>query len=287
MIWVETVMQGVTLGGLYALFAAGLYLVLGVMRLANLAHGAFIVLAAYVILLLASLLEIGPLLAALIAAPALFAAGWLLQRLLLNRLLGEDILPPLLVTLGLSIVIQTGLEKGLSAQSRRISPGPLETATVEVGPAVVSLLPLLSLGSAVLVVLVLQWVALRTATGRALRAISDDPATASMVGISPPRLLAGVTGVSLVVATIAALHAGTLAEFQPASGTAYLIIAFEAVLIGGLGSPWGALAGGIVLGVAQTAGAALDPEWEVLAGHVAFLAVLLVRPRGLFPRASG
>lgn len=283
--WLDTIAQGILLGGLYALFAAGLSLVFGIMRLVNLAHGDLIVFAAFLILLLVSLLGVHPFVAALIAAPVMFAAGWLLQYHLLNRTLGKDILPPLLVTFGLSIVIQNGLLEGFTADSRRISTGALETASVSLGPINVGVMPMLTFGSAILAIVGLNQLIYRTSIGRAFRATSDDVTTAGLMGIRPQRIFAMATGLAMVVVTIAALFLGTRANFDPTSGPARLIYAFEAVIIGGLGSLWGTLAGGIILGVAQTIGAAVNPEWQILAGHLAFLLVLLFKPRGLFPRA--
>lgn len=285
MAWLDTIIQGILLGGLYALFAAGLSLVFGIMRLVNLAHGDLIVLAAFLILMLVSALGLNPFVAALGAMPLMFAIGWALQFFLLNRTLGTDILPPLLVTFGLSIVIQNGLLEGFSADSRRISIGGLESASVALGPINVGVMPLLTLASAIAVIVGLNQLFYRTSLGRAFRATSDDPITAGLMGIQPKRIFATATGIAMVVVTIAALYLGTRANFDPTIGPARLIYAFEAVIIGGLGSLWGTLAGGIVIGIAQTFGAAINPEWQILAGHLAFLVVLLVRPRGLFPRA--
>jgi len=285
MIWLDTIVQGILLGGLYALFAAGLSLVFGIMRLVNLAHGDLIVLAAFVILVLVSALGLNPFLAALVAMPLMFAAGWLLQYHLLNRTLGDDILPPLLVTFGLSVLIQNALLEGFTADSRRIPASNLEAASIAFGPINVGVMPLLTLLSALAVIVGLNQIFYRTSLGRAFRATSDDPVTAGLMGVRPRRIFATATGIAMVVVTIAALYLGTRANFDPTIGPARLIYAFEAVIIGGLGSLWGTLAGGIVIGVAQTLGAAINPEWQILAGHVAFLVILLVRPRGLFPRA--
>jgi branched-chain amino acid transport system permease protein len=283
--WLDILVQGVLLGGLYALFAAGLSLVFGVMRLVNLAHGDLIVFAAYLILMGVSVLGISPWLAVLVAASALFAIGWGLQAAVLNRVLGKDILPPLLVTFGLSVALQNGLLEGFSADSRRIPAGALEGASIDLGVVTVGVMPLLTFASAILVIVALNALTYRTALGRASRATSDDPVTAGLMGIEPKRIFAITTGLAMVVVTIAALYLGMRANFDPSIGPARLIYAFEAVIIGGLGSLWGTLAGGVIIGVAQTFGAAINPEWQILAGHIAFIAVLLVRPRGLFPRA--
>lgn len=284
MIWVDTVIQGILLGGLYALFATGLSMVFGIMRLVNLAHGDLIVLSAYMILFVATVLGLNPFLAVLIAAPIMFGVGWLLQRIILNRVLSEDILPPLLVTFGLSVVIQNALLEAASSDSRRLHAGPIETASIDIGIATLGVMPLLTFASAVIVIFALQQLFYRTELGRAFRATSDDPVTASLMGIKPTRIFSTATGIAMVVVTIAAMYLAIRSNFDPTIGPARLLYAFEAVIIGGLGSLWGTLAGGVIIGVSQTVGAAINPEWQILAGHVAFLVVLIIRPRGLFPR---
>jgi branched-chain amino acid transport system permease protein len=283
---INTLLQGVMLGGLYAIFAAGLSLIFGVMRLVNLAHGDFIVLAAYVILLLMAATGFNSFLAALMAIPLLYSLGYGLQRLLLNHTLGDDILPPLLVTFGLSIIIENGLQQLFSADSRRLAAGAAETASLSLGGGVaVGIMPLLTLASAALVILALNLLFYRTALGRAFRATSDDPEIAKLMGVDHRRIFPIAMGVAMVVATVAALYLGVRANFDPTIGPSRLIYAFEAVIIGGLGSFWGTLAGGIIIGLAQAIGAHIDPEWQILAGHLAFLVVLMLKPRGLFPRA--
>ena len=282
----DTIIQGVLLGGLYALFAAGLSLTFGIMRLVNLAHGDLIVLAAFAILALASWLAVDPFLALLVALPLMFGVGLGLQHVLLNRTLGHGILPPLLVTFGLSIIIQNGLMQGFSADSQRLQAGAIETASVLLGGGItVGLMPLATFGSAVVVILGLNFLFYRTALGRAFRATSDDLEIAELMGIDHRRIFSLAMGVAMIVATIAALYLGMRANFDPTIGPARLLYAFEAVIVGGLGSFWGTLAGGVIIGLAQTIGAEFNPEWQILAGHLAFLFVLVLRPRGLFPRA--
>jgi branched-chain amino acid transport system permease protein len=284
--WVDTIIQGVLLGGLYALFAAGLSLIFGIMRLVNLAHGDLIVLAAFAILALATWFGFDPFLAALLAVPAMFAAGFALQHVLLNRTLGRDLLPPLLVTFGISIIIQNGLLEVFTADSRRLGLGAIETASIHLGGNLaIGVMPLLTLGSAIAVILLLNLLFYRTALGRAFRATSDDLEIAQLMGIDHHRIYSIAMGIAMVVATIAALYLGIRANFDPTIGPARLIYAFEAVIIGGLGSLWGTLAGGIFIGLAQTVGAKMNPEWQILAGHIAFLVVVVLRPRGLFPRS--
>ena len=282
---INTLLQGVMLGGLYALFAAGLSLIFGIMRLVNLAHGDLIVLAAFIVLALTQALGIGPFLGTLVAAPILFVFGYALQHALLNRTLGRDILPPLLVTFGLSIIIQNGLLEVFSADSQRLAAGAIETASIQLGGGLaIGTIQLVTFASAVGVIVALNQLFYRTELGRAFRATSDDPEIAQLMGIDNRHIFSLAMAVSMVVIAVSALYLGMRANFDPTIGPARLLYAFEAVIIGGLGSFWGTLAGGIIIGVAQTVGAQINAEWQILAGHLAFLIVLVLRPRGLFPR---
>jgi branched-chain amino acid transport system permease protein len=284
-IWINVIVQGVLVGGLYAMFAAGLSLIFGIMRLVNIAHGDLIVLAAYLALVTAETLGIGPLPALLIVAPLMALVGYALQRLLLNRTLGHDLLPPLLVTFGLSVIIQNGLLELFSADSRRLQAGAIEVATFPLSEGLsIGALPLLSFVVAVAVIAALQLVLYRTALGRAFRATADDPDVAQLMGLDNQHIFALAMALSLAVVAVAGVFLAVRANFDPAIGPARLIFGFEAVIIGGLGSLWGTLAGGVLLGVAQAIGAQLDPGWQMLAGHLMFLLVLAVRPEGLFPR---
>jgi branched-chain amino acid transport system permease protein len=283
--WVNTILQGVLLGGLYALFAAGLSLMFGVMRLVNIAHGDLIVLAAYLALVVVDTLGLHPIASLVIVVPAMFLLGYLLQRGLLNFTLGSDILPPLLVTFGLSIIIQNALLEGFSADSRRLQMGALETASLHLGPNLaLGWFPLIVFLSAIAVIGLLEALLYHTRLGRAFRAVSDDPDTARLYGVDNRAVFALATAVALAVVSIAGVFLAIRTNFDPSIGPARLLYAFEAVIIGGLGSLWGTLAGGVILGIAQSVGAAINPGWEILGGHIAFLLVLLLRPRGLFPK---
>ena len=286
MVWLDTVLQGVLLGGLYALFATGLSVIFGVMRLVNLAHGDFSILAAFLAVVIVQTLELNPLVALVLVVPIMGAVGWTLQRLVLNRLLGRGILPAVLVTFGLSIVIQNGLLETFSADSRRLNPGGIETASIALGGGLaVGAFPLLTFAVAVLLLVGLQLVIGRSALGRAFRAASDDGATAALMGIDRDRLYALAMALSLAIVAIAGIALGIRTTFTFSSGPDRLLFAFEAVIIGGLGSLWGTLVGGVILGVAQTIGARLSPGWGILTGHLVFLAVLLLRPSGLFAKS--
>jgi branched-chain amino acid transport system permease protein len=286
--WFNVILQGVLIGGLYAMFAAGLSLIFGVMRLVNIAHGDLIVLAAYISLIVTQALGIDPLTSLLLVVPIMALIGYALQRGLLNRTLGDDLLPPLLVTFGLSIIIQNGLLELFTADSRKLQAGELEVRTFQLLQGVwVGALPVIQFVVAVAVVAGLQLLFYRTALGRAFRATSDDRAIAQLMGLDTRHVFAVAMALSLAVVAIAGVFLAVRANFDPAIGPARLIFGFEAVIIGGLGSMWGTLAGGIILGVSQAIGAQIDPGWQLLAGHIVFLAILALRPQGLFPKVSG
>jgi branched-chain amino acid transport system permease protein len=286
-VWADTIVQGILLGGLYALFATGLSLIFGVMRLVNLAHGDFSILAAFLAVVAVQMLDVGPLLALGLVVPVMAVVGYGLQRLVLNRLLGRGILPAVLVTFGLSVVIQNGLLETFSADSHRLNAGGLETASLPLGGGIaVGWFPLLTFAVAVLLLVGLQLLIGRTALGRAFRAASDDGETAELMGIDNGRLYGLAMALSLAIVAVAGVFLGIRTTFTFASGPDRLLFAFEAVIIGGLGSLWGTLVGGVILGVAQTTGARFSPGWGVLAGHLVFLAVLLLRPSGLFAKSQ-
>lgn len=283
--WIDTIVQGVLLGGLYALFASGLSITYGVMRLVNIAHGDFIVLAAYMALAPVALLGVHPFIAIIPVAVVMFGVGYVLQRVLLNRTIGPDILPPLLVTFGLSILIQNGLLEAFKADSRSLQVGDLSTASLQIGDALsVGWLPLIVFGVAVLLTFAVDMLFSRTPVGMALRATSDDPATAGLMGIRAKHVYALALGLSFSLVAVGGVFAGIRTTFTPDAGPASLLYAFEAVVIGGLGSLWGTFAGAVILGVAQALGARIDAGFGVLAGHLVFLAVLLFKPSGLFAR---
>lgn len=283
--WVNAVSQGLLLGSLYALYGIGLSLIFGVMRLVNLAHGDFIVLSAYIALLIGQRTGLSPFVSLLGVIPVLFVIGVLLQRGMLNRTLGKGPVASLLLTFGLSIIIQNLLLLLFTADSRRLEAGAIETASLQMGGGIAfGVLPLITLATTVVLLVGLQLLMARTNLGRALRATSDDPVTAELMGIDSRRVYGWAMGISLALVAVAGVLLGIRTTFAPADGPIRLIYAFEAVIIGGLGSLWGTFAGGLMLGVAQSIGATLNPSWFQLAGHLLTLAVLAVRPSGLFAR---
>jgi branched-chain amino acid transport system permease protein len=264
----------------------GLSLVFGVMRLVNLAHGDFIVLAAYAGYCVVAVLPIDPFLAVVIVAPFMAGLGYLLQRGLLNRLIGSDPFRPLLVTFGLSVILQNVLLVAFSADTRRLPAGAIETQAIMVGDISVGVYPLVILGVAVAVTAALQALLYSTDLGRQLRATSDDPEIVGIVGIDRFHVFAKASALAFAVIGIAGILMAVRGNFDPSIGPGRLLVAFEAVIIGGLGSFWGTLLGGIALGIAQSVGASIDPAYQMMAGHILFFVVLLLRPHGLFPKVT-
>ena len=285
----ETLVQGVLLGGLYTLFALGQSLMFGVMRLTNTAQGDFIILGAFAVIAGVSLGgDVAPWLIALAVLPVAFGFGYALQRYVLNGTLGKDPLPSLVVTFGLSIVIQNLLLELFSADPRAIETGGLNTQGVALGDSLsLGVLPLIVLAIAVVATGALQWLFARTALGRSFRAVSDDREIAELMGLDAKKVYAFATAIAFVLIAIAGTLQGMRTTVSPSDGPLLLLFAFEAVIIGGMGSFWGTLAGAMILGVTQQIGFRLDPGWGIWAGHIVFLVVLVLRPQGLFPKTRG
>jgi branched-chain amino acid transport system permease protein len=283
----NAIVQGILLGGLYGLFAAGLSLMFGVMRIVNLAHGDLAVLAGFLAYVLVDALGFTPFLTPILVVPAMFVVGYVLQRYVLNFTFAGGELSPLLATFGLAVVLQNVLQQVFSADQRGLDAGSIEDTSISLGGGIaIGWLPLVTALIGVAVIVALSLMLDRTQLGRAFRAASDDPEAATIVGIDQRKLYALATAIALATVGIAGVLLGIRTTFGPYSGGAQLLFAFEAVIIGGLGNLWGTLVGGVVLGVAQAVGAQIDPAYGVLAGHLVFLAVLVVRPSGLFPRAT-
>lgn len=284
----DTLTQGLLLGGLYALFALGLSLMFGVMRLTNTAQGDFIVLAAFAAIALAPLVASQSIIAATLLMPIAFAFGYALQRWVLNGTLGRDPLPSLVVTFGLSIVIQNVLLEVFSADPRSLDSAGFNTRSLGIGDGfAVGALPLTIFGVALLSTVSLQALFDRTKLGRAFRAVSDDREIAELMGLDANKVYALATAIAFIVIALAGSLQAMRTTVAPSDGPLLLLFAFEAVIIGGMGSFWGTLAGAMVLGLAQQIGFRLDPGWGIWFGHLVFLAVLVVRPQGLFPRTRG
>ncbi len=284
----ETIIQGLLLGGLYCLFSLGLSLMFGVMRLTNIAQGDLIVAGGFAAISIAPLVGGHFVVAGLVLLPVAFAVGYVLQRGLFNRTLGKDPLPSLVVTFGLSIVIQNVLLELFSADPRALEAGELATGSLDLGGDIfVGTLPLLILCVAVACTAGLQALFAFTPIGRAFRAVSDDREVAELMGVRSANVYAIATALAFALIALAGLFQSLRTTVSPSDGPLLLLFAFESVIIGGMGSFWGTFVGAMVLGVAQQVGFRFDPGWGVWFGHLVFLAVLLVRPNGLFPKTKG
>ena len=285
--WLNTILQGVMLGGLYALFAMGLSLMFGVMRLTNVAHGDFIIMTAFAAFATTASLGINLGMALLLLLPLAFVFGYGLQRGVLNGTLGKDPLPSLVVTFGLSIVIQNLLMEIFSADTRSISAFGVETKSLQLADNVfLGVLPLIIFSIAVAAAAAMQWLFGKTAIGRAFRATSDDKEAAQLMGLNHKHIYALPTAIAFVLIAVACELQGMRTTISPSDGPGLLLYAFEAVIIGGMGSFWGTFSGGIILGVAQAIGFRIDTGWGILVGHFVFLTMLIVKPNGLLPKTK-
>ena len=279
MTWLNQIVQGILLGGYYALLACGLSFMFGVMRIINLAHGSLAVVAAYGVFLLADRLELNPFFGMLLAVPAMALLGWVLHRLVLERSARAGELVPILATFGLAVVIDNTLFSGFGADTRSLAPyiDTLAFDGVDFAGLTVGHLSLLTFATAVVLLGGLHLMLAHTALGRRIRAVADDPVTAQLVGVNAKAVNAIAAAIAMGTVAIAGAFLAMRATVDPYAGAPQLIFAFEAVMIGGVGSLWGTLIGGIALGVAQSLGAQVHSQGFLIAGHVLFLLVLLGR----------
>jgi len=282
----ELLLNGVFTGSLYALFGIGLAVTFGLMRQINLAHGDLIVLSAYLAFFIVEATGLHPIFALPFVALLMFAVGYVLQRFVLNRTMGQSELSPLLVTFGLSIILQNALQEMFSADTRSLDPGAIGPLAIDVGGVSVGVMPMVFLLLAIAVFAIVSMTFKGTRFGRALRATSDDGRTARLMGIEIHHIFALALGLSLAMSAVAAIFLGMRATFSPAAGPERMLFAFEAVVLGGLGSIWGTFVGGIVLGLAQSLGQSISPVYGAITGHIVFLIILLIRPQGLIVKRA-
>ncbi|KTQ97016.1 ABC transporter permease [Aureimonas ureilytica] len=283
--WLDALVQGILLGGMYAQYALGMALMFGVMRIVNISHGDLVILLSLIGISMAASWNLGPIAILFILVPIAVALGWLLQTLVLNRVVGSDPLPSLIATFGLSMALQNLMLQVWSANSRSLPGGGVESLSVDVAGIHIGLLPMIVLGVAGALTFGLDATLKFTRFGRSLRAAASDVEAASMTGINPRAVYAAATAVAVGILGFAAVFQALRSTVAPADGPAQLIYAFEAVIIGGMGTVWGAFAGSMMLGIAQAIGFRIDPGFGVLAGHLVFLIVLATRPQGLFGRS--
>jgi branched-chain amino acid transport system permease protein len=280
--WVNAVIQGILLGGLFALFACGLSLLFGTMKVINLAHGDLAVVAAFLAVEFVPSTHLPAAWSFVIVVPIFAVLGYLGQRTLIQASLNRGPFITLLVTFGLSVIIQNVLLEAFSADSHSLDIGSLASKSIRITDQLsIAYLSLAIFTLAVVVLLGLQYFLSRTDTGRLIRAVADDREAAQLVGVDYRHVFGIAAAIAFATVALAGLAFGMYSSFGPTTGSSRLLFAFEAVVIGGLGSLWGTLLGGIVLGLAQAIGGRIDPSFQVLAGHLVFLTVLAIRPQGL------
>jgi branched-chain amino acid transport system permease protein len=285
MTFVNALVQGILLGGLFALFACGLSLMFGVMEVINLAHGDVAVAAVYLAVVLIPATHVPAIWIFVLVVPVFMVGGYLLQRLLFQQALGSGPITTLLVSFGLSVVLENVLLEVFTANSQSLNIGSLVSGSVQVSNQVyLPYLSLIILGTAVVALVVVQVFLARTRTGRMVRAVADDREAAQLVGASYRHLFGVAAALAFGTVALAGLALGMYTSVAPSAGPSYLLYGFAAVVIGGLGSLWGTLLGGMILGVASTVGALVDPDFGAMLPYLVFLAVLAVRPHGLFPK---
>jgi branched-chain amino acid transport system permease protein len=282
MTWVNVIVQGILLGGLFALFACGLSLLFGTMKVINLAHGDLAIVAAFLAVEIAPAIHVPMILSVLFVVPIFLVMGYVGQRTVIQRSLDRGAFTTLLVTFGISVILENLLLEVFSADSHSLDIGSVVQRSIHVTDQVrIAYVSLAIFLLAVVVILGLQLFLSRAKTGRMIRAVADDQEAAQLVGIDHRHVFAVAAAVAFATVALAGLALGTYSSFAPSSGASWLLFAFEAVVIGGLGSLWGTLIVGIILGLAQAIGAQIDPSLQILAGHLVFLVVLAVRPEGL------
>ena len=287
MIWVNVLIQGILVGGFYALFACGLSLMFGVMKVINLAHGDVAVVAGYTAVFLAPQLHIAEVWSFVVVVPIFAVAGYVIQRTLIQKSIDRDPFTTLLVTFGLSVVIENLLLEIYSANGQSVNIGSLIGDSIHVSNGIyISYISLTVLITAIVVLGALQLFLSKTGTGRLIRAVADDREAAQLSGANYRHIFGIATAIAFATVALAGIAYGMMTEIAPTSGGINLLYAFESVVIGGIGSLWGTLVGGVLLGIAQQVGAQINPEYQVLAGNLLFLIILGVRPHGLFGKKT-
>jgi len=277
---IQALIQGTLLGGYYAIIAVGLSLMVGVVRFINLAHGDLAVLGALLTLALVQVVAMPLHLALLVMLPFMGVLGWFMHAVLFERAMRGGFLLPILVTIGLGAALQNGMFGVWGSNTRSLGAdiGNLSWASWTLpGGILVGQLPVIIFGTAIVVIGALHLMLKYTRLGRAIRATAADPEAAEMCGVDARRAHRAAAAIAVALAALAGVFLAMRGQVTPYSGPAQLIFAFEAVVIGGLGSIWGTLIGGIILGVSQALGGLISNQVSLLSGHLVFIAVLMWR----------
>lgn len=281
----QSLIQGILLGGLYALIGIGMSLIFGIVKLTNLAHGDFLILASYISYTVVAATGMNPFVSLIVVMPVMFAIGYIVQNTMLNRVISKGAEPPLLVTFGISIVIQNLLLYYYTADAQNLrSPIAIKSIIITDGIRI-PYIYLIGFLVGIIVIVALGLYFKHTYQGKAIKAAADDREVAQLMGVNIKSIYGIAMGISMTTAAIAGVLVGMIYNFYPTSGSAYLVIAFAVVVIGGMGSTYGTLAAGILFGLAQVMGAHFfGASAQLLTGYVVLLIMLIFRPQGLFQR---
>ncbi len=276
----QLIINGIMLGGIYALLGVGMTMIFGIVKLTNLAHGEFVIIGAYASTLISGALGVDPILTLIVTVPFMFIIGWILQSGLINRVMLKGSEPALLVTFGLSIILQDAMLLLFTADARHAG-GPYSSIVFHIGSISIALLDIILLVISLLSIAILTWFLNKTYMGRSIRATSDDTQAASLMGVSVKRTYGIAMGIAMATAAVAGLCIALKWTYYPSSGGGYLLTAFGVVVIGGMGSIPGTLVAGLIFGLAQVIGGA---NYGMLVGYILLIIMLAVRPQGLFSK---
>ncbi|HBZ42763.1 MAG TPA: urea ABC transporter permease [Maritimibacter sp.] len=276
---IELLFQGITLGGLYGVIGAGLALTFGILRVVNLSHGEMITIGAFVAVGLVTVMPALPIALVLVGAFAACALiGGLLQAAFVERAMAfRDPMVPMLVTFGIAVILRNLLVETAGADLRGLDVGGIAQRSFQIGGMSFGALPLVTLVLAVAVFVGLSLLIRRTAFGREVRALSDRPEIAALMGVRVKHVYVKVAALAAGFAALAGVLLAMRASVSPYSGVSYLLVAFEVVVLGGLGSTRGAFAAGVLLGVVQIVSSRFDSNAGLLYVHLTFFAILIVR----------
>jgi len=278
---IQVIINGILLGGIYALLGVGMTMMFGIVKLTNLAHGEFIIIGAYLSTVLANAIGVDPILTIIVTVPLMFLVGMGLQAGLINRVMKIGSEPALLVTFGLSIILADAMLLIFSADAQRANV-PYNTASLKIGTGLnISVLDLIVFAISLATIVILSIFLKKTYLGRSIRATSDDTQAASLMGVNVNRTYAIAMGIAMATAAIAGMCVSMKWVYYPSSGGNYLLTAFGVVVIGGMGSIPGTLVAGLILGLAQVIGGA---NYGQLIAYVLMVIFLAIRPQGLFSK---
>ena len=280
--YLDPLINGILLGGLYGVVGIGLSMVFGIMRQVNLAHGDLMILSSYFSLFFLQVLGLHPLVTLILVAPLMFFIGYFIQLFLFNRVMQRGMEPFLMISFGLSIIIQNALLLVFTPDARSLETTLVIKSVDVFGWFNIPLIYLINFAVGLIVLTALQQFMKRTYLGWAINASADNETAAKLMGINAKKIYAYTMGIAAVTAAISGVLVGMTFTFYPHSGTQYLIIAFGVVIIGGLGSLPGTFLGGLVLGVSQLfGGRILGPGFQLLSGYIILLIILTIRPQGI------